>query len=89
MSPNPIVNMLQPAMNPLAGIFNTLKAAQNPIAALQNMALNSPEMQTVVNIINQNGGNAQQAFYAEAKSRGVDPMQALQEAQQQAQSMMR
>lgn len=88
MSPNPIVNMLQPA-NPLAGIFNTLKAAQNPIAALQNMALNSPEMQTVVNIINQNGGNAQQAFYAEAKSRGVDPMQALQEAQQQAQSMMR
>ena len=27
MSPNPIVNMLQPASNPLAGVFNTLKAA--------------------------------------------------------------
>ena len=88
MSPNPIVNMLPPAMNPMAGIFNALRTAQNPIAALQNMALNSPEMQTVVNIINQNGGNAQQAFYAEAKNRGVDPMQAFRQAQEQAQSMM-
>ena len=81
MSLNPIVNMLRPASNPLAGIFNTLKAAQNPIAALQTMAMNSPEMQEVLNIIQQNGGNAQQAFYAEAQHRGVDPMQKLREAQ--------
>ena len=89
MSPNPIVNMLQPAMNPMAGIFNALRAASNPIAYLQNMALNNPQMQEVVNIINQNGGNAQQAFYAEARNRGKDPMQVLQQAQTQAQSMMR
>ena len=81
MSPNPIVNLLQPASNPLAGIFNTLKAAQNPIATLQTMAMNSPEIQEVLNIIQQNGGNAQQAFYAEAQRRRVDPMQKLREAQ--------
>lgn len=86
MSPNPIVNMLQPAMvNPLAGVFNLLKSASNPIMALQNMALNDPRMQNIYNIIQQNGGNAQQAFYAEAQRRGVDPTQTL----QQAQSMMR
>ena len=85
MSPNPIVNMLQPASNPLAGVFNALKAAQNPIAALQTMAMNSPEMQEVSNLIQQNGGNAQQAFYAEAQRRGVDPTQIL----QQAKSMMK
>lgn len=85
MSPNPIVNMLAPAANPLAGIFNALKFAQNPIAALQSMAMNSPELQTAVDIINKNGGNAQQAFYAEARNRGADPTPVL----QQAQSMMR
>lgn len=86
MSPNPIVNMLQPAMaNPLAGIFNALKTANNPISALQNMALNNPQIQSVYNIIQQNGGNAQQAFYAEAQRRGVDPTQTL----QQVQSMMK
>lgn len=86
MSPNPIVNMLQPATaNPLAGVFNLLKSASNPIMALQNMALNDPRMQNIYNIIQQNGGNAQQAFYAEAQRRGVDPTQTL----QQAQSMMR
>lgn len=85
MSANPIVNMLQPASNPLAGVFNTLKSAQNPIAALQTMAMNSPEMQEVSNLIQQNGGNAQQAFYAEAQRRGVDPAQIL----QQAKSMMK
>ena len=85
MSPNPIVNMLQPVANPLTGIFNVLKAASNPIAALQNMALNNPQIQTALNIIQQNGGNAQQAFYAEAQRRGIDPAQAM----QQAQSMMK
>ena len=84
MSPNPIVNMLQPA-NPLAGVFNVLKSADNPLAMLQNMALNNPEMRNVMDIIQQNGGNAQQAFYAEAQRRQVDPTLIL----QQAQSMMK
>ena len=85
MSPNPIVNMLQPAANPLAGILNVLKAANNPIAALQSMAMNNPQVQTALNIIQQNGGNARQAFYAEAQKQRIDPSQTL----QQAQSMMR
>ena len=86
MSPNPIISLMQPAgAQPLAGIFNAIKAAQNPIAALQSMALSDPRMQTVIDIINRNGGNAQQAFYAEANSRGVDPTAYL----AQAQSMMK
>ena len=80
MSPNPIVDMLQPVMNPLTGIFNTIRAARNPIAALQSMALNTPEIQEALNIIQQNGGNAQQAFYAEAQRRRADPTQVLQQA---------
>lgn len=86
MSPNPIVNMLQPAggANPLAGIFNALRGTQNPIALLQSMAPNDPNIQTVVNILNQNGGNAQQAFYTTAQSMGADPTAYI----NQARSMM-
>lgn len=84
MSPNPIISLLQPA-NPLAGIFNMLRSANNPIQLLQSMAMNDSRMQTVLDVINQNGGNAKQAFYAEAKNKGRDPTEIL----RQAQSMMR
>ena len=89
MSPNPMINVLHPigsmpAQNPLAGVLNSLRCASDPLALLQNMALSQPEMQTAMNLIQQNGNNAQQAFYSEAQRRGVDPMAVL----QQAQSMM-
>ena len=84
MSPNPIISLLQPA-NPLAGIFNMFRAASNPMQLLQSMAMNDPRMQTALDMINQNGGNAKQAFYAEARNKGADPSEVL----RQAQSMMR
>ena len=85
MSPNPIVNLLQPAANPLAGIFNSLKNANNPIAMLQSIAMSDPRIQTAVDLINQNGVNAKEAFFTEAQNRGVDPAPII----QQAQSMMK
>ena len=85
MNPNPIINMLQPAADPLAGIFNTLKSAKNPITMLQTMAQNDPRLQEVVNVLNQYRGDARQAFYAEAKNKGANITNIL----QQAQSMMK
>lgn len=82
---NPILNLLGQA-NPLATnlgqIMQTLKAVSNPLAALQNMATTDPRMQSVVNVINQNGGDPKRAFYAMAQQRGVDPNAILQQAQQ-------
>ena len=88
MSPNPIINMLQPAADPLAGIFNMIRTANDPLQALQRMVMTSPQFQDAVNIINQYG-DAKQAFYAEARNRGRDPIEVLRQAQTQAQSMMR
>lgn len=33
----------------------------------------SPEMQKILNMVQQNGGNAQQLFYRLAEQKGVDP----------------
>ncbi len=32
-----------------------------------------PEMKNVINMVNQNGGNAQQVFYQLAQQKGVNP----------------
>jgi hypothetical protein len=89
MSPNPMMDVLRPlqampAQNPLAGIFSLLKNANNPMAMLQNMAMTDPRIQEAIQVIQQNGGNPQQAFYAEAQRLGINPADTL----RQAQSMM-
>lgn len=81
---NPIVNQLN-QMNPIAmmlqPIYNTLKTAQNPIAAIGQMASSDNRMQQVMNSIQQNGG-IQQAVYAEAQQRNMNPNDALNQARQ-------
>ena len=41
----------------------------NPISYIQNI----PEMKSVLNLVQQGGGNAQQLFYQLAEQKGVDP----------------
>jgi hypothetical protein len=53
--------------------------------AFNQMAANNPQMQQVMQVIQQNGGDARQAFYNMAQQRGVDPNTII----GQVQSMMR
>jgi hypothetical protein len=41
----------------------------DPIGYINNM----PEMKNVVNMVNNNGGNAKDLFYKLAEQKGVDP----------------
>lgn len=50
-----------------------VQAANNPMQAVNQMAANDPRMQHVMEIVNQNGGDARAAFYNMARQRGVDP----------------
>ena len=75
---NPIINLLgrtNPAMQALSQMVGIAKTVQNPQAALQQMSANNPQMQEVMQLINQNGGinNAQNIFYNLCQQRGVDP----------------
>ena len=60
-------------------MIGTVKASRDPMGAINQMASNNPQMQQVMQVIQQNGGNAKQAFYAMAQQRGVDPNVILQQ----------
>lgn len=51
------------------------------MAAINNMAINNPQMQQVMQVIQQNGGDAKAAFYNMAQQRGVDPNEVLKQLQ--------
>ena len=62
---SPIGQMVQQATNMAKGI-----QSGNP---LETLSQNDPRMKQVYEFINSNGGNAEQAFYALAKSKGINP----------------
>lgn len=49
------------------------------MAAINQMAANNPQMQQVLQVVQQNGGDAKAAFYNMAQQRGVDPNMILQQ----------
>lgn len=59
--------------NSIKQMMNLLKNSNNPQALLQMMINQNPQLQQVMNLINQNGGDAKQTFYALAKQKGVNP----------------
>ena len=76
--PNPIFNGFQPTQNlnqptSLFGVLNQIRNSPDPNAALQSYLASSPQYQSVINYINQNGGDAKTAFYNLAAQKGVDP----------------
>ena len=59
--------------NPIVNTFKKLKLMSNPMGYINSM----PEMKNILNMVQQNGGNAQQLFYQLAERKGVDPKQIL------------
>ena len=39
--------------------------------------MNNPRLQEAINLVKQNGGNAEQVFYQLAKQKGVNPQEVL------------
>lgn len=77
MSKNPILDIQGQNQNPMMDVVNQIKCSNNPNAILQKLASTNPNVAKAMNLIQQNGGSAQQAFYAEAKRMGINPNQIL------------
>ena len=60
-------------MQQIRQMINVFKNANNPQQLLQNMMNSNPKLRTVMNYVNQNGGNPKDAFYKMAQEKGVDP----------------
>ena len=50
-----------------------VRSAGNPQAMLQNLIQNNPQMQQVMTLVNQAGGDPKTAFYQMAQAKGVNP----------------
>lgn len=57
----------------LFALINQVRNSPNPDALMQSLASTNPQIQSVVEYINQNGGDAKTAFYNLAAQKGVDP----------------
>ena len=77
---NPITEMLSKAST-IPQMIGMLRSASDPMAAISQMAATDPRMRQVQQVIDQNG-SIQQAVYALAKQKGIDPQIVLDQARQ-------
>lgn len=77
----PIPQILQQLSNApmqqIKNMMNAVRSASNPQAMLSQMMQSNPQMQQVMQLVSQSGGDAQRAFYTLAQQRGVDPNEIL------------
>lgn len=74
--PNPIMALLgrtNPVIQGLSQMIGMVKGSQNPQAAINQLSQSDPRLQQVMQVVNQNGGDAKTAFYNMAKQKGIDP----------------
>ena len=62
---------------PLKQMLNTVRMAGNPQAMMDQLLRSNPNYSKALELIRQNNGNAQQAFYNLANQYGVDPNEIL------------
>ena len=57
---------------PIKNMLNMVRGAQNPQAAFAQMMQGNPQYAQVSQVIQENGGDPQKAFYAVAQKMGVN-----------------
>lgn len=73
-------NPMNPQMiQQIKGVMNQIKMAQNPQLALNQILMNNPNINSIMELVKNNGGNLQTAFYSLAKQKGIDPQVVLNE----------
>lgn len=76
--PNPIFNFSSNKdrsgdPSGIFGMINMVRNAPDPNTAMQSLISSNPNIQEVMQYVNQNGGDARAAFYNLAAQKGVDP----------------
>ena len=64
-------------IQPIKQTMNMVRAAQNPQMMLNQVLSRNPNYQQLNKLIQDNGGDAQKAFYSLANQMGIDPNSVL------------
>lgn len=76
---NPMLQGLNQAkLNPIKSMMQMMKSAGNPQMMLQQMMSQNPQIRQAIQYVNDNGGNAEKAFYKLAAEKGINPDEILQ-----------
>lgn len=59
--------------NGFFSMFNQLKNSANPEGLMRMFAMRNPQVKQVMDMVEQNGGDAQGLFYKLCKEKNVDP----------------
>lgn len=62
--------------------MNIIRNAQNPMSMVQSLASNNPQLQSVMNLINNSNKSPKDLFYEKANEMGVDPDEFIRQLQQ-------
>ena len=78
----PVVNQaslsnMRESANMLKQAMNMMQGSGNPMQMMSAQGANNPNVSKVFDYINQNGGDAQKAFYSMANQMGVNPEEVL------------
>ena len=67
------VNGLLGQVQQIKQAYNMVRNAGNPQAMMQQVLGNNPQYQQVMQLVQQNGGDAKAAFYSMANQLGINP----------------
>lgn len=72
---NPILSRIDQngSTNGIMGMLNAVRNSKNPNEMIAQLAMRNPQMQSVMQEVQRNGGDARKAFYAMAQQKGIDP----------------
>ena len=65
-------NSMAQAVQPVRQLMNMVRAAKDPQAALNQLAMNNPQLKQVMDIVQKHGGDPMTAFRKTAEEMGVD-----------------
>lgn len=68
---------MKQTLMPIKNMMSLVRSAGNPQMMLQQMMTQNPQMKQAMDYINENGGNAKDAFYKLANENGVDPEEVI------------
>lgn len=66
-----------PMLQKVKQMMSFAKMSRDPQAAIMSMMGNNPQMQQVMSLIQNNGGDAMQVFRQIAQQNGIDPQEIL------------
>ena len=75
---NPMLSQLNQSqisqnLAPIKNMMNMIRSSKDPQSMFTQLMQQNPQMRSIMQYVNSNGGDPKSAFYAMAKEKGINP----------------